>query len=188
MKFSLSRHDLSAFSVILRRFTALIALISILSSSSCAPRSTDPELFFFRSSDIYAELLVECNDNLTTLAYKRTGATEETRILSPSPISDICFTKENGVTRISAGNVSAEAPTALTLLPSICSAIFSPTPETVSSITTEKVGETTLTVTRFEYFSISLSPDGLPVSAEGVINGVAFNAEITAFTVENSGS
>ncbi|MBR2460735.1 MAG: hypothetical protein IKB34_05865 [Clostridia bacterium] len=175
-----------------RHLTALIlffawifaAFFSVIPISSCSPHPDARELFFFRSSDLTATVTVKCNGIESQAVYRRENGRETLSLTAPEELKDLVFTTENGAVTLSLDGLSVVAPQPLTVLPSICTKIFSPSPENVTAAEPVYNGTNgTLTKVTVGGIALTLDENGIPVLAEGAVDGIPFSAEIRDFAV-----
>ena len=164
-------------------FLIFTASFHIFSFSSCTQNTSVEELFFFRNEDISATVLIKCNGQDSSFSYRRTEGRSELKCLSPEELTELLFERENGETTVSIGDLSIPSPEPLALIPTICDTLFSLSPENICSVETEDSSNGELTTVALDGLTVALDSNGIPLYANGVINGVIFSAEIRDFAV-----
>lgn len=177
--YKLSRRIIAVFFSVLWGFTASFC-------TSCTPKLQADELFHYRDRPVTARVNAECNGVTSEFRYDGTGIDCRIEFTAPRELVGYSIELTENSGRITVDGMTAEAPDPLCTVPKIMRAVFTLSPESVSEIETAphpKTTEETVTRVTADGVTVTLDKNGLPISAEGVLFGVKFNAEITEFTV-----
>lgn len=170
---------IAVFFSVLWGFTASFCL-------SCAPSYQADGLFHYRDMQVTAKVRAECNGVSSEFRYSGTKDRCRVEFTAPRELTGYAIVLTENGGQITVDGLTAEAPAPLCTLPKIMRAAFTLSPESVSEIETAphqgNEGETVTRVTA-DGVTVTLDKNGIPISAEGVLFGVKFNAEITEFTV-----
>lgn len=177
----------SYFASFFRRLTAvLLAATAIVFPFFGCSRTSDNELFFYRDADIRAEIALTCNGSDSVFLYERVGGRGLVTFTAPEELAGFSLELTSEGASVIYGDLRADAPEGMSLIPRLIGEIFALSPQQISRVETvenEQAPQEPLTKIVASGISVTVDRGGIPVSAEGVLLGVSFQANVTDFEV-----
>lgn len=170
----------------MKRFLLLcFSVLSVITAFGCAGRPRAEKLFFYRDKSITVTVDMECNGSASSFRLEK-GETGNVKICFTAP-AELCGFElsvlSDGTASVTVDGLTAPAPAPLTLIPNICSEIFSLSESDAVGIESERAEGEMLTRVRTDGMTVTVNRDGIPVGAEGRYGGVSFQASLKDFSV-----
>lgn len=159
----------------------LAASLSVTALFGCDGTNVREGIFDYQLSEHTADISFICNGYASRLELVYSGGERVVDFTYPEELSglSVCY-GENGA-RVAFGELSVEAPEALTTIPRILAEVFSLREDMIVGIQSYTDGDESFTTVDTSNITVTLDRDGIPVKAEGVACGVSFSATIENF-------
>lgn len=146
--------------------------------SGCDTGARRSGIFDYASGSLSGEILLSCNGFESSFDFERKDGKLEICFEYPDELSGFRICSQDGKLTVNYGELSVDAPAALSVIPNIVSEMFSLSEDMITDIGTRSENGETLTVVSARDITVTFTADGVPVRMEGVADGRSFKAEI----------
>lgn len=168
---------------VIRVCVLLVIAVSLSATAllGCDGTNVREGIFDYELSGHTADISFICNGYASQFELVYSGGERIVDFTYPEELRglSICY-GENGA-RVAFGELSVEAPEALTIIPRILTEVFSLREDMIVGIRSYTDGDESFTTVDTSNITVTLDRDGIPVKAEGVACGVSFSAAIESF-------
>lgn len=156
----------------------LCVLCAVLALSGCNGYGRRSGVFDCLTGARSVDMTLTCGGFSSAFRIERSAELLKVEFTYPEELEGFSLCSQNGKLTVNYGELSTDAPQALSVIPDMLTEMFSLDEDAVTGVETRTESGETVTAVLTQSITVTLSSEGVPLRLEGVACGRSFKAEI----------